>query len=491
MVGAIIIGLYGLSLLVIFFYAVIQFSLAVSYLWFRKKKATLPPQISGEFPFVTIQLPIYNEKYVVERLLQCTVQMDWPAEKLEIQVLDDSTDETSALVDKTVTDLQSAGVMVNIVRRPAREGYKAGALKHGLALCRGEFIVIFDADFVPDPQFLKKTIPFFADEKVGVVQTHWEHLNRNFSVLTKLQAFALDAHFSVEQVGRNVNGFFINFNGTAGVWRRKTIENAGGWEADTLTEDLDLSYRAQMKGWKFIYREDVGSPAELPVAMSALKSQQFRWTKGGAETFKKMSGRLIQTPGLRFSERINGLAHLFNSSVFVFVLLLSLSSVVLVYLVTVNSMVSAWLNYASVFFISTLFLMFYYAVSFREKTTYPILRGPLFVFRFFQFLVVSMGLSYHNTVAVLQGYFGKKTAFVRTPKFNTGNGAKSRWKTNAYLSSGIKLSTWIEFVLFLFFCSGIVIGIQSEVYGMIPFHSMAALGFLSVFLYSITESTRG
>lgn len=490
MVGAIVLGLYGVSLVVIFFYAIIQLSLAIAYLKFKKKKNVSYPEITGEHPHVTIQLPIYNEKYVVTRLLEKTIELDWPKDKFDIQILDDSTDETSEILDKLVTDFQANGILINIVRRPNREGYKAGALKHGLPLCKGEFIAIFDADFLPDSQFLKKTIPVFEDKKVGVVQTHWEHLNRNFSVLTKLQAFALDAHFSVEQVGRNSAGHFINFNGTAGVWRKATILDAGGWEADTLTEDLDLSYRAQMKNWKFVYREDIGSPAELPIAMSALKSQQFRWTKGGAETFVKMSGRLLKTPALRFSDRVHGLAHLFNSSVFIFVLLLSVSSVGLVYLVTVDLMVSKWLNYATVFFISTVFLMFYYAVSFRERASHPILTMFLFLFRFVQFLIVTMGLSYHNTVAVLQGYFRKKTAFVRTPKFNTENVQKSKWKSNTYLNSRIKFSAFIEFFLFLVFCYGIVIGIQSEVYGMILFHSMSALGFLSVFIYSIAESTR-
>ncbi len=491
MIGAIFIGLYGVSLLVIFFYAVIQFSLAVSYLRFKKNNIISVKEINENFPLVTIQLPIYNEKYVVERLLRKTSEIDWPKDKLEIQVLDDSTDETKEILEKLVAEFQTNGIPVILVRRTSREGYKAGALKFGLPLCKGEFIAIFDADFLPDSQFLKKTIPVFEDEKVGVVQTRWEHLNRNFSLLTKLQAFALDAHFSVEQVGRNSNGYFINFNGTAGVWRRKTIDDAGGWEADTLTEDLDLSYRAQMKKWKFVYREDIGSPAELPVAMSALKSQQFRWTKGGAETFKKMFRRLITTPGLRLTQRMNGLAHLFNSSVFVFVLLLAISSVALVYLVTVDLLVSKWLNYATVFFISTIFLIFYYAVSFREKASYKILSGPLFLFRFLQFLIVMMGLSYHNSIAVLQGYLGKKTAFVRTPKFNAQTAADSKWKKNSYLNSRIKFSTVMELALFLLFSFGIVIGIRSEVYGMIPFHSMAALGFLSVFIYSIAESTRG
>lgn len=491
MAGILILSIYGLSLVVIFVYAVIQFGLAVSYLRSKKKVGDSMPELPADYPFVTIQLPVYNEKYVVERLLHQTAALDWPKDKFEIQVLDDSTDETRELLDVLIESMQAGGVPVTLVRRANREGYKAGALKAALPQAKGAFIAIFDADFLPDPAFLKKTIPWFQDPQLGVVQTHWEHLNRDYSVLTRLQAFALDAHFSVEQVGRNVNQYFINFNGTAGVWRRTTIEDAGGWEADTLTEDLDLSYRAQLKGWRFRYCEQVGSPAELPVAMSALKSQQFRWTKGGAETFKKMAGRLFKTPGISISQRFHGLAHLFNSSVFVFVLLLALSSVALVYLVSTDQLVARWLNYASVFFISTVFLLFYYAVSFREPAAIRWHRVPLFILRFVQFLIVSMGLSLHNTIAVLQGYFGKKTAFVRTPKFNAGAGAKVAWKSNNYLNSRLKVTTWLELVLALVFGAAIVIGVRADVYGMIPFHSMAALGFLSVFIYSMTESTRG
>ncbi|MBL7897459.1 MAG: glycosyltransferase, partial [Crocinitomicaceae bacterium] len=361
MTAVIIISFYLISLLVIFFYAVIQFTLALAYIRNRNKLPKTETSALNFFPFVTVQLPIYNEKYVVEKLLQKTTELNWPADKLEIQVLDDSTDETKDLLHNLVNQYQQKGFPVVLIHRNNREGFKAGALKNGLNDAKGEFIAIFDADFLPEVDFLIKTIPHFKDNQVGVVQTRWDHLNRNYSVLTQLQAFALDAHFTSEQNGRNANGFFINFNGTAGVWRKVTIIDAGGWEADTLTEDLDLSYRAQLKGWKFVYRGDILSPAELPVTMSALKSQQFRWTKGGAETFRKMAGRILKTPGITFGERLNGLAHLFNSSVFVFVLLLSLTSIGLLYLATLSNTLSAWLDWVSVFFVSTLFLLFYFA----------------------------------------------------------------------------------------------------------------------------------
>ncbi len=247
MFAVFIISLYLISLLVIFFYAIIQFRLAIAYVRSRKKNLHTENITCDYFPCVTVQLPVYNEKYVIEKLLQKTIELNWPADKLEIQILDDSTDETKDLLNDLVSQYQQRGFPVILIHRSNREGYKAGALKNGLSLAKGDFIAIFDADFLPDTDFLIKTIPHFLNEKVGVVQTRWDHLNRDYSILTQLQAFALDAHFTSEQTGRNVNGFFINFNGTAGVWRKQTIIDAGGWEADTLTEDLDLSYRAQLK----------------------------------------------------------------------------------------------------------------------------------------------------------------------------------------------------------------------------------------------------
>ena len=269
---ALSVGIYLTSLLVIFFYAIIQFLLAFAYLKKKKKKNQYSSFDQNYFPFVTVQLPVYNEKYVIERLLSAVKKIEWPSDKLEIQVLDDSTDETSEIINDYLRVNQNIKFPIQVFRRNTRAGYKAGALKNALPLCKGDFIAIFDADFVPSKDFLLKTIPHFADNSIGVVQTRWGHINEQTSLLTKLQAFGLDAHFSVEQCGRNEQGCFINFNGTAGVWRKSTIDDAGGWSDDTLTEDLDLSYRAQLKGWKFIYREDIVSPAELPVSFSALKS---------------------------------------------------------------------------------------------------------------------------------------------------------------------------------------------------------------------------
>jgi cellulose synthase/poly-beta-1,6-N-acetylglucosamine synthase-like glycosyltransferase len=274
----IVVVLYVLAILFVLFHSLFDAHLIYHYLRSHRKlnKAVYQHEI---LPFVTVQLPVYNEMNVVERLLDAVAAIDYPADKFEIQVLDDSTDETSVLMAQKIAVLQQRNIAVTHIQRQNREGFKAGALKHGLTMAKGEYIAVFDADFLPSSDFLKQTIPFFADPCIGMVQTKWGHINKDTSLLAKLQAIALDGHFSVEQQGRNAGGFFINFNGTAGVWRKQTILDAGNWQADTLTEDLDLSYRAQMKGWQFKYLEDVVTPAELPPLVSALKSQQFRWTK--------------------------------------------------------------------------------------------------------------------------------------------------------------------------------------------------------------------
>ena len=290
--------IYGFFLTFILFYSLIQMHLVILYLKRGKikKGSTIPTP--DYFPFVTIQLPIYNELYVVERLILQVSKIDYPKDRFEVQILDDSNDETTQIIRKVILKLKESKVKFDLVRRPNRIGFKAGALAYGMNICQGEFIAIFDADFLPKKDFLKKTIPYFIDKKVGVVQTKWTHINENYSKLTQIQAFGLDAHFTIEQGGRNYGKYFINFNGTAGVWRKTCIEDAGGWSADTLTEDLDLSYRAQLKGWYFKYLEKVESPAELPAAMNALKNQQFRWTKGAAECTRKNLIRVLKTKDL-------------------------------------------------------------------------------------------------------------------------------------------------------------------------------------------------
>jgi cellulose synthase/poly-beta-1,6-N-acetylglucosamine synthase-like glycosyltransferase len=483
----IILIIYGACLVLVFFYSILQLSLSIAYARNRKKKAVEAKPVfnPATAPKVTVQLPMYNELFVADRIIETIAAFDYPADKFEIQVLDDSTDETKDVIAKKVAEVAARGVNIKHIHRVDRTGYKAGALDAAMDKVEGEFIAIFDADFVPDPDFLQKTMPYFEDPKIGVVQTRWGHLNKNYSILTELQAFGLNGHFAVEQGGRSAAGHFINFNGTGGVWRKACIESAGGWEHDTLTEDLDLSYRAQLRGWRFKYLEDVIAPAELPITMSALKSQQHRWMKGGAECFRKMAWTIITFKGVKFSDRLHGLSHLFNSSVFVFILLMSLLSLPVLHIKDSFSDLNFFIQFGSIFISSTIFLMYYYWLAFRDKSSNIVGSFFRYVGRFFQFLIVSMGLSLSNTVAVLEGYMGIKSSFVRTPKFNVA--AKSEFKGNKYDKKSISLITIGEGLLMLLFG---YTTINRAIYGdlgMVPFHLMLTCGYGLVFFSTLKE----
>lgn len=483
----VILIVYGACLVLVFFYSVLQLSLSIAYARNRKKKAAeaRPVFNPATAPKVTVQLPMFNELYVAERIIEKAAEFDYPADKLEIQVLDDSTDETKDVIAKKVAEIAATGVKIKHIHRVDRTGYKAGALDAAMDQVEGEFIAIFDADFEPGRDFLQQTMPYFEDEKIGVVQTRWGHLNKNYSILTELQAFGLNGHFAVEQGGRTASGHFINFNGTGGIWRKKCIEDAGGWEHDTLTEDLDLSYRAQLRGWKFKYCEHVIAPAELPITMSALKSQQHRWMKGGAECFRKMAWRIMTFKGVKVSDKMHGLSHLFNSSVFVFILIMSLLSLPVLHIKDSFSDLNFFIQFGSIFISSTLFLMYYYWLAYRDKTSNVFGSFFRFVGRFFQFLIVSMGLSLSNTVAVLEGYLGIKSSFVRTPKFNVLS--KGEFTGNKYDKKSISLITIAEGILMLVF--GIT-AINRAIYGdlgMVPFHLMLAIGYGLVFFYTLKE----
>lgn len=488
LVAKIILIIYGICLLLIFFYSVLQLSLAIAYARNRKKKAaTVHPVLDeSNAPFVTVQLPMYNELYVAERIIEKAAEFDYPRDRMQIQVLDDSTDETVDVIAKKVAEIAATGINIQHVHRTDRTGYKAGALDAAMDQVQGDFIAIFDADFVPEKDWLRNAMAYFTDEKIGVVQTRWGHLNKDYSLLTELQAFGLNGHFAIEQGGRTASGHFINFNGTGGVWRKKCIEDAGGWEHDTLTEDLDLSYRAQLKGWKFQYCEHIVAPAELPITMSALKNQQHRWMKGGAECFIKMRKTIIQAKGVKFSDKIHGLSHLFNSSVFLFILTLSLLSLPVLHIKDSFEDLNGFIAFGSVFILSTIFLMYYYWMSFRDKTENTLKSFGKFLIRFIQFLIVSMGLSLSNTVAVIEGYLGIKSSFVRTPKFNVLKKGEKQ-KANKYDKKSLSIINIGEFFLFLLF--GFT-AVNRAIYGdlgMVPFHAMLATGYGLVFYHTIKE----
>lgn len=481
--------IYSLFTLFIILYSIIQLSLVYSYLKNRKRIAQQLNKFSEikEFPSVTVQLPVYNELYVIERLIDAVANFNYPLDKLEIQVLDDSTDETVDIIAKRVKHWKAKGIDIAQIIRPERIGFKAGALDYGMKQCKGEFIAIFDADFVPEKDFLLKTIPYFQDEKIGVVQTRWEHINKEYSLLTKLQAFALDAHFSVEQGGRNFAGHFINFNGTAGVWRKLAIEDGGGWKADTLTEDLDLSYRSQLKGWKFLFKEEIGSPAELPAEMNALKAQQFRWTKGAAECTVKNLGKVMKHSKYQFWTKVNAVFHLMNSFLFIAIFTIALLSIPLFLIKQHHPELQTFFNFATISLFSFAVIGVMYFTSFAKSYENKGLAFLHFMYYFPLFLSFSMGLSFHNSIAVLEGYAGKKSPFVRTPKFSL-NKKTGDWKGKKYNKTKVKWVTIIEALLSLYFIMGMTLTFLWGDYGMLPFFSMLALGFGVISFFSVKHS---
>ncbi|ANW96885.1 glycosyl transferase family 2 [Wenyingzhuangia fucanilytica] len=459
-ISSILLIIYIVSLVMVFFYSLAQLNLLFNYLKAKKnekKGLDNSPKFDlnnpDEVPYVTIQLPVFNEKYVMKRLLKNIALLDYPREKLEIQVLDDSTDETVIKTKERVEKLADTGLDIVHITRTNRQGFKAGALKEGLAIAKGELIAIFDSDFLPDPDWLHKTIPYFKDEKIGVVQTRWSHINRNYSLLTKIQAFALDAHFILEQMGRNSKGHFINFNGTAGVWRKECIYDAGNWEGDTLTEDLDLSYRAQLKGWQFKYLVDVETPAELPVVISAARSQQFRWNKGGAENFQKMFKKIIHSD-LSFKTKAHCVLHLLNSTMFLNVFIVGVLSVPMLYIKNYFDDFKGYFIAMSFFGISTLifFICYWYMYKHVQKKS-GFKAFVQYIRTFFTFFSVAMGLSLNNSGAVIEGHRRKRSEFVRTPKFNIKS--IDGWKKNKYIRKKPSKNVVYEGFLCLYFLFGI------------------------------------
>ncbi len=477
----VLLALYVVPLVYITIYCLMQLHLLVKYK--KDNDQNEKPDLNGHRPFVTIQLPIYNELYVVERLIDNITALDYPKDKFEIHILDDSNDETVDIVNRKVEEYKAKGFNIERITRDDRAGFKAGALKAGTLKAKGKFIAIFDADFLPKPSFLKDTLPYFEDPKIGIVQTRWGHVNQNYSLLTELQAFQLNVHFTVEQRGRMAGNYLLQFNGTAGIWRKETIDSAGGWEADTLTEDLDLSYRAQLKGWGITYLEDVISPAELPVEMNGLKSQQFRWMKGGAETAKKMLPTVWKSD-LSFSKKLHASAHLLGSSVFLSVFAIGVFSVPLAFVI---GDLGIGVQYFWVFIISLLAIIQVYYVA-NVKTAWPkekkVKMLLKFIFLFPIFLSLSMGLSLHNSIAVIQGLLGKKSAFIRTPKFNIQT-IKDKLKGQIYLEKKIPLTTIFEGLLAIYFGFGVLGAIYTAQYAFLYMHILLALGYATIFYLSI------
>jgi cellulose synthase/poly-beta-1,6-N-acetylglucosamine synthase-like glycosyltransferase len=474
-------GLYFLGMGFIFLYSLAQGQLLVHFFKFRKTEKQVPYLIPNPWPKVTVQLPIYNELYVVERLIDAVAQLNYPSDLLQIQILDDSTDQTSELIQAKL--LAYPSVNFQYIHRTNRQGFKAGALREALPSAEGEFVAIFDADFVPDPDFLIKALPYFSSPQVGMVQSRWTHLNQNYSILTQLQAFALDAHFLIEQSGRNQQGAFINFNGTAGIWRKSCILDAGNWEEDTLTEDLDLSYRAQRKGWKFVYRPEIESPAELPPILSAIKSQQFRWTKGGAECAVKHAGKVLKE-NHPMGIKLHAFAHLFNSTIFIAILMTSFCSIGLWWGVQLKLIPLELFWASAISMIGFVLVAGVYLVSYLTAQQYSWKSIVGAVWKLPLFFSVSMGLALHNSQAVLEGLTGKKSPFIRTPKFNLEAGSVSL-QANAYRLRALPMSTWLEGGMGLLFGGMVVLGIVKGNFLFLHFHVLLALGYSLVFISSL------
>jgi len=483
----IILFIYVGALVYITVYCLSQLHLLYHYKvnhWYKGKNNLITESIPDEsLPFVTIQLPIFNELYVVERLVDRIVQFDYPKDKFEIHLLDDSTDETVDISRRKVEEYKKQGFNIELVTRENRTGYKAGALKDAMPMARGEYIAIFDADFLPKLDFLKATIPYFKDEKVGVVQTRWEHINQNYSLITRLQALQLNVHFTVEQSGRKAGNFMLQFNGTAGVWRRKCIDGAGGWEADTLTEDLDLSYRAQLKGWQIVYLEKFGSPAELPAEMNGLKSQQFRWMKGGAENARKLLPQVWKS-SLSFGQKMQSTFHLMSSGVFLFIFIAGIFSVPLLFALNTVTVDPKFLTIFLVSLVSVISVYYVANVQARLDNESYLKTVLKFVLIFPVFLSLSMGLSLHNTVAVIQGYRGKKSAFIRTPKFNI-KGIKDSFGQRKYLATKLPATTIFEGLLALYFLGAVIAGIYVQNLTFLLFHIALTFGFGTICYYSV------
>ena len=478
-VETLVLGAYFFVLVILAVYGWHRYYLVYLYM----KNPGRPPVPVGELsplPRVTVQLPIYNELYVADRLIDAVCQIDYPRELLEIQVLDDSIDETRTVAEQAVRRQAARGVDIVYLHRTNRTGFKAGALEAGLAVAKGEFIAIFDADFTPTPDFLRRSMPYLADPEVALVQARWGHINQNYSLLTKIQSILLDGHFVLEHGARSRAGLFFNFNGTAGVWRRAAIRDAGGWQHDTLTEDLDLSYRAQLRGWRFTFLQDLVAPAEVPVEMNAFKSQQHRWAKGSIQTCRKVLPRVLRS-NLPLKVKVEAFFHLtanFNYLLMAVLSLLMAPAMVIRYNMGWYEML---LIDIPLFIAATASVGNFYMVSQRELHSDWTSR-----LRFLPFLMsIGIGLTVNNTKAVLEAVFNKSSEFTRTPKYRI-EGRGDEWLGKKYHQNFV-VQPLIELALGVYFTATVFYALANGIYATLPFLVLFQVGFLYTGLLSLVQ----
>ena len=450
------------------------------YLYMKNKDRHPAPAGMDRLPKVTVQLPIYNEMYVADRLIDAVCELNYPRELLEIQVLDDSTDETQIVAERAVMRNASNGIDITYIHRTDRTGYKAGALDAAMQVAKGEFIAIFDADFIPSRDFLEKTVPYFGDDRIAMVQARWGHINQDYSLLTKIQSILLDGHFVLEHGGRNRAGLFFNFNGTAGIWRRTAIADAGGWQHDTLTEDLDLSYRAQLRGWKFIFLPNLIAPAEVPVEMNSFKSQQHRWAKGSIQTCRKLLPQILRA-NVPLGVKAEAFFHLtanFNYPLMCVLSMLLGPAMAVRYRMGWYEML---LIDVPLFFAATASVGNFYMVCQRELHKDWMTR-----LKYLPFLMsVGIGLTVNNTRAVFEALFNHQSEFARTPKYRI-EGRTDEWAGKKYRQSFL-VQPLIELALGLYYTSTIFYALANGIYATIPFLVLFQVGFLYMGLLSIIQ----
>ncbi len=473
-------GLYFFLLFYLAIYGANLYSLI--YLYFSRKYQPLNRTTArGDEPTVTVQLPMYNERRVAQRLIDAACSFDWPADRLEVQVLDDSDDDTAHIIAETVAAWQARGINVRHIRRPDRSGYKAGALAYGLARARSDFVAVFDADNLPRSDFLRRMMPYFDDDNVGLVQARWSFFNRNESLLCRAQALQLDSHFFVEQAARSRGEIFLNFNGTGGIWRTQTITDAGGWSADTLTEDLDLSYRAQMAGWKFVMAEEIDVPTELPSTIRAYKSQQYRWARGAFETGLKILPTLLRRP-LPLKVKAAAFFHLTQKSMSVALMLLAILIIPALYIRLEGGLWKLLAIDLPIFLAGTGSMSIFYSIAYKRQQEIRTWKNSVIMP---MLTSIGIALAVNNTLAVLAALFAKPGAFIRTPKSGTMDNQPVALPSDYRVP--FDHTAMIEFAMLLYTCCAFAVAISLNLWPTLPFLTTFVVGYAYFSLRSLKE----